>query len=170
MGKRTLFRSATEEANPVFDQPLPAPMPFAESLRGQPTVTVTHFVSNTRPTVQPTLSRSSATLMSFASYESTESATQSILSSMSPSADPMMQGNPEPKHPKLHAIVVVGIALVSMLAFSIIPLLIFHLVIRMKLNKAIRQRLAQGRRRRAGMDFNDPEQTRRELAVEAILA
>ena len=173
--------SAAKGASPAFGHPLTSPMPFAESLSAQPTVTITFTVSNTPATIYSTLPVTLATSASSATHKSTIGLSslqevtnthitgpvaQSTLSLTSQSVDPMMVGNPDPKRPKWRVPVIIGVAIVSMLGLSIVPLLIFSLAMKIKLKRAIKQQLRQGPRRHVAIGFDDSEQIRRERAVE----
>ncbi|KAL8730685.1 MAG: hypothetical protein Q9166_003877 [cf. Caloplaca sp. 2 TL-2023] len=150
----------TEKEDPHFDKPLPAPMPFTKPTNIQPTVTVTLMIPAVQPPYFSTSTQANAAWMSTAPHEpipapsapreTTETCTstappQSRFAPTPTSADPMMKGNPEPKRPRMHEPVIIGVAI---------------------LKKAIKYQLAHGSRRLVETGFNTPDEWRRELVVD----
>lgn len=133
-----------------------APMPFASPF-------TSHLVATLNPT-HPTAASVPHSLLPEVSALPTASGlppsvtgTKPSLASPSRSEDPMMHGNPEPKHPRLHTPVTICVIIVSILAAAILPLLAFSAIMNVKLNRAIRLQLARGARRQAFPGFTDSE-------------
>ncbi|KAI4132974.1 MAG: hypothetical protein LQ338_000441 [Usnochroma carphineum] len=157
----------TEEHGPGSEeQPPLAPMPFATPQSMQLTVTALavatfqpSMASNPSPIPTTTLTSIVTNFPSTTHHPSPTPAS---------SSDPMMHGNPEPAPTYLHTSTIVGIAINSVLALSIIPLLVFSLVMHFRLEKAKAFQLGQGSRREGqwGSGWQGDGERRRELAVE----
>lgn len=175
--------SASPGSGNEADSPVPlAPMPFATPPMGQPIAPI----DPTEPTpadLRSPVPEVSAPSMTPPPDRPTSSAVLPLTSDTSvvtggkadqqPSSppvaifdDPMMHGNPEPKHIKLHVPVIIGVVIVCMLGSAIIPLLIFSLVMKIKLRKAIERQVADGRRAHMVTGFGDPEEMRRDHMVD----
>lgn len=168
----------SEVSDTPSEEPLPARMPFADPHSILPTATITLTVAAAQTASRSTVQEADAAAMSSVpqrptpgptAQHGTSNTTKPILTTLLPipaSADRIMRGNPEPKHPKLHTPIIVGIAIVSVLGLSIVPLLVFLFVIKIKLKRAIKRHLAQGPRGRVQGRFNNPEEVNRDFAVD----
>ncbi|KAI4170065.1 MAG: hypothetical protein LQ343_005205 [Gyalolechia ehrenbergii] len=176
--------SGMQDNGPVLEHgpPALAPMPFATPNSMQLTVTM---ASTLQPATQSAIPEVSSTAIAPAADSSpTPLPTKTLILTMtthihtrssssssfsSPAAktstsieEALMHGNPEPPHARLPTTTIIGIVVISILAFTIIPLLIFSLVVNYKLKKAIAFQLGQGPRREREWGFDGWVERRRE--------
>ncbi|KAL8940459.1 MAG: hypothetical protein Q9211_002255 [Gyalolechia sp. 1 TL-2023] len=170
--------SGMQENGPDLDNgPLAlAPMPFATPLSMQLTVSTSQItrpsampeVSNSGiiPTVEP--SSTSILILTMTTYTHTHSFSSSspAAATSTPIEEALMHGNPEPNNARLPTTTIVGIVVISILAFTSIPLLLFSLAVNYKLKKAIAFQLGQGPRRVREWGFDGWWERRREYVVD----
>ncbi|KAL9596474.1 MAG: hypothetical protein Q9219_005780 [cf. Caloplaca sp. 3 TL-2023] len=152
------------------DSPPLAPMPFATPLTTQPRLTMTSTARQPGKTQNASsnlmTSPTHTLFVTMTAHPSSSSSSSSAKPTPTPTMDPMMHGNPEPRHPPLRPPYIIAIAILGALSLTTIPLLIFSVIVKYKLKKAIAFQLGQGPRQEREWGVYGWEEKRRDFVVD----